>query len=193
MGSARVEGQGMTTIPIQKTTVEQFEAFIALPENAERRFELIHGEIVEKMPTIPHGRIAARLTMHLGIYLEGKRIGFVVTEGRFRPEHDVENDRIPDVAVIAEGMPEPEEGPALYMPMLAVEVKSPRNTMRKLREKAYFYLANGCQMVWLVNPEKNVVEVLTADDETLYLEEDILTAEALFPGFSLPVRQIFAP
>lgn len=180
------------TIPAQRVSVKQFESFIALPENAERRFELINGEIVEKMPTIPHARYASRIDRFLGNYLDGKLIGFAVTEARFRPEHDPEYDLIPDVAVIQDGMPEPEEGPGLYMPLLAVEVKSPRDTMRKMREKAYYYLANGCRMVWLVVPDKKVVEVLTAADETLYLEDDVITAGDLFPGFSLPVRAIFA-
>jgi Uma2 family endonuclease len=180
------------TIAPHKTTVEQFEAFIALPENADRSFELINGEIVEKMPTVPHGRYAARITLKLGAYLEDKQIGFVVTEARFRPEHDTENDLIPDVAVIQEGMPEPDTGPGLYMPMLAVEIKSPHDSLRQMRKKAYYYLANGARMVWLIVPDKRVVEVITADEETLYLEEDVLTAEELFPGFSLPVRAIFS-
>ncbi len=179
------------TVPAQKITVEQYEAFIALPEHVERRFELINGEIVEKMPTIPHGRIASRIDRLLGNYLDGKRIGFTVTEARFRPEHDTENDLIPDVAVIQDGMPEPERGPGLYMPLLAVEIKSPDDSLRQMRQKAYFYLANGSRMVWLVNPEKKVVEVLTSEDETLYLENDVMTAEGLLPGFSLLVSEIF--
>lgn len=38
-------------------TLEEFEAFIALPENAARRFELINGEIYEKMPTEEQTRL----------------------------------------------------------------------------------------------------------------------------------------
>ena len=180
------------TVPAQKVSVEQYEKFIALPENAERRFELINGEIVEKMPTIPHARYASRIDRFLGNYLDGRGIGFAATEARFRLDHDTENDLIPDVAVIQDGMPEPERGPGFYMPLLAVEVKSPDDSLRQMRQKAYFYLANGSRMVWLVNPDKKIVEVLTAADETLYLEDDVITAEDLFPGFSLPVRTIFA-
>jgi hypothetical protein len=36
----------------QKIHIDEFENFINRPENSERRFELIDGEIVEKMPTI---------------------------------------------------------------------------------------------------------------------------------------------
>jgi Uma2 family endonuclease len=37
-------------------TVEEFEQFLAAPENRQRRFELIDGEMIEKaMPTLEHG------------------------------------------------------------------------------------------------------------------------------------------
>ncbi|MGB1287786.1 MAG: hypothetical protein ACPG7F_14700 [Aggregatilineales bacterium] len=59
----------MTVLPHLYTTTE-FETFIASPENRERLFELIHGEIVEKVPAQRHGMIAAKVTIALGIYLE---------------------------------------------------------------------------------------------------------------------------
>ena len=34
-----------------RITVEEFEVFVALPENEELLFELINGEIVEKVPS----------------------------------------------------------------------------------------------------------------------------------------------
>lgn len=44
----------MTDIVIDEkhelVTVEAFERFADAPENADRRFELIYGEIVEKVP-----------------------------------------------------------------------------------------------------------------------------------------------
>ena len=42
-------------------TVVEFEQFLALLENGDRSFELIHGEIVEKVPTEEHGLIAANI------------------------------------------------------------------------------------------------------------------------------------
>lgn len=39
------------TIEHQAMTVAEFEQFSDSPENTDRRFELIHGEIVEKVPT----------------------------------------------------------------------------------------------------------------------------------------------
>ncbi|MEO8393156.1 MAG: Uma2 family endonuclease [Chloroflexota bacterium] len=45
----------------QLYTIEDFEQFITQPENRDRRFELINGEIVEKMPTESHGIIAGNI------------------------------------------------------------------------------------------------------------------------------------
>lgn len=42
----------------QHVTVDEFEAFIERPANADRRFELIHGRIVEKIPIEEDGIIA---------------------------------------------------------------------------------------------------------------------------------------
>lgn len=41
-------------IQTKSYTIEEFEEFIARPENGDRVFELIHGEIVEKVPTEEH-------------------------------------------------------------------------------------------------------------------------------------------
>jgi hypothetical protein len=36
---------------LQRLSVQEFEDFMELPENTERLFELINGEIVEKLPS----------------------------------------------------------------------------------------------------------------------------------------------
>ena len=38
-------------------TVDEFDEFVARPENRDRLFELINGEIVEKVPTQTRGFI----------------------------------------------------------------------------------------------------------------------------------------
>jgi Uma2 family endonuclease len=84
------------------------------------------------------------------------------------------------------------KGSVPEMPDLAVEVKSPDDSLKLLRDKAHYYLANGTRLVWLVIPEKRLVEVYTPDDEQILTEEDTLSGEDVLPGFTLPVRDIFA-
>jgi Uma2 family endonuclease len=79
------------------------------------------------------------------------------------------------------------------MPDLAVEIKSPDDTVKELREKAAYYLANGARLVWLIYPAKHMVEVYTPDgDVEILVEGDLLTGGDVLPGFSLPVAEVFA-
>jgi Uma2 family endonuclease len=176
----------------QLTTVDQFEAFLALPENADRRFELIDGEIVEKMPSYMHGRIAANLVIDIGIYLRQTKRGEIVVEARFKPPADDFNDRIPDISVVLAGRSPPSEGAVPFMPDLVVEVKSPTDSLRKMRDKARFYIAHGAQLVWLFLPERAYIEIYSPDDEWTLHQGDTLTGGDVLPGFELPVSSIFA-
>lgn len=187
-----LDGAMPMTLPAQKTTVEQFEAFIARPENAERRFELIHGEVVEKMPTEEHALIIILIGAALLSYFRQNPIGRVGTDARFRPGHDDENDRRPDVhATLDPQPPVVTKGPRFGVPDIAVEVKSPDDLTREMREKALYYLENGAKLVWLVFPDKKIVETYSADADDVWVQGDILTAPDLLPGFSLPLRDIF--
>ena len=103
------------------------------------------------------------------------------------------NDRIPDLSFIThEKGALVREGAAPYMPDLAVEVQSPGQSDKLMADKAAYYLANGTRMVWLVYPEKRIVEVLTPDDRQLLNDENTLSGGDVLPNFSLPIREIFA-
>ncbi len=78
------------------------------------------------------------------------------------------------------------------MPDLAVEVQSPDQSDKFMVDKAAYYLANGVRMVWLIYPEKRLVEVLTPDARYLLNDADALDGGDVLPGFSLPIGEIFA-
>ncbi len=175
------------------TTREAFEAFCAAPEHRERRFELIHGEIVEKMVTEERGSIVLTIGAGITLYLRQnpiRRAGVAISHRR---EGDDTNLRIPDLSVIinADDKPIVRDGATPYYPDLAVEVKSPHDTYRERREKARFYLANRVRMVWLVYPEKKIVEVYTPTEEWLLTEGDTISGGDVLPGFTMPVTAAF--
>jgi Uma2 family endonuclease len=176
----------------KQVTVDEFEAILQQPENDSRLLELIHGEVVEKVPTEEYGLIAANIVAFLWTYVRSTRSGRVTSETRHRTEGDAYNDRIPDVSYRAGSDPVVTQGAVMSMPDLAVEVRSPDDSLRKLREKARYYLENGSQLVWLVLPEMRLVEVYTTDEDRILTIDDTLTGGDLLPGFSLPVREIFA-
>jgi Uma2 family endonuclease len=173
-------------------TVDEFEALIAQPENGDRLLELIDGEINEKMPTQEHGVIAAIVVAELRQYIKQTGTGRVGVEVRHQMPDDKRNSRLPDVSYYAErSSPLIKIGAVPHMPDLAVEVKSPDDALGDLRAKARYYLANGSRRVWLILPDKRLVEIYAADDEQILTEADHISGGDLLPGFTLPVREIF--
>ena len=175
-------------------TLDEFEAFTTRPENRDRQFELINGEIVEKMPTQEHGIIALNIGAEIRAYIRAVGSGRVGVEIRHRLPGDEHNARQPDIAYYADNeTPIVERGAVPHMPDLAVEVKSPDDTYNEMREKADYYLANGARMVWLVYPEKRLVEVRHHDADTQFVtEEESIEGGNILPGFTLAVRDILS-
>lgn len=175
-------------------SVAEFEQFIARPENADRRFELINGEIVEKMPTEEHGLIVGRIYGEIYIFLKSNPVGRLAVEVRHQVPGDNQNAPLPDISFTRSErtLPVVKRGAVPQMPDLAVEVKSPDDSLQELRDKAAYYLANGTRMVWLALPHKRLVEVYTQEGPDILTTDDALDGGELLPGFSLPLRDLFA-
>lgn len=174
-------------------TVEEFEQIADSPENAERLLELVNGEIVEKpMPTEEHSNAAGNIFAAAWNWNAQHKLGRVHMEVRYRRPEDEHNARIPDIAFSSAKRPLVKRGSVPEMPDLAVEVLSPNQSLKELREKARYFLANGTKLVWLVIPEKRLIEVYTPDKEEVLTEADTLDGDDVLPGFSMPVRAVFA-
>jgi Uma2 family endonuclease len=174
-------------------SIEDFEAFLAAHPNG--LYELIHGEIIEKVPTQEHGVIATKISSRLLVFMEDHNIeGHVAVEARFRAKDDTSNDRFPDVSVHLTKETAVDKGAVEGMPDIAVEIKSPNDTIAEMREKAVYYRQNGSRLVWLIYPEKRLAEVYqeNADIEIL-TESDSLDGKAVLPNFRLPVKNLFPP
>lgn len=180
---------------VQKNTytLEDYYAFIALPENTDRIFEFIDGEFVEKMPSFTPSRLAGLIITFLNLYLFKNPIGHITApDGGYRmPNGDV---LIPDVAFISnERLPEEPNREAPVPPDLAVEVKWPTDSKRKMRRNAEKYLDFGTRIVWLVFPEDQMIEVYIPDnDDVINVGMDgTLNGGDVLPDFTLAVKDIF--
>jgi Uma2 family endonuclease len=173
-------------------TADEFEFLMLDAEYANRLMELVDGELVEKMPHELHGMIVAWLTRYfLNFILEHGIKGRVTTEAMHRTPSNSRNVFLPDVAYRAGVKPLVTKGSVPEMPDLAVEIKSDSNTLKGLRQKARSYLQNGTRIVWLVLPDRKLVEVYTADEEWVLGVGDLLDGGTVLPGFTLPVESIF--
>ena len=104
--------------------------------------------------------------------------------------------RAPDAAVVVKSRIPPTGIPSTYWafaPDLAVEVVSPSDRLADVHVKIAEYFAAGTRLVWLVEPETRMVHVYPSPQEVEVVgTEDDLEGGDVLPGFSCPVRRLFA-
>lgn len=81
---------------------------------------------------------------------------------------------------------------AELVPDLVVEIKSQSDRIGTLKQKIENFLELGAQVGILIDPDELTVTVYRASGEPIVLgNEDILTVTELFPGWELPVSEIW--
>jgi Uma2 family endonuclease len=171
-------------------TLDKFHAHCELPQNRDRLFELINGELVEKKSGFTPATIAVRIGRFISNF--ANEVGYVTgADGSYilAPHYEF----MPDVGYISKiRLPQAPACEVQGPPDLAVEVKSPTEGKRALRQKAEDYLRFGTKMVWLIFPDEGRVEVYVADaDVREFGLDDTLDGGDVLPGFTLPVKAIF--
>lgn len=179
-------------VQTQYATLEDYLRFIFLPENVDRLFEYIEGEIVEVVTNNYCSLVAMRIAGRILTYVESHGLGYVTgADGGYQ----VGSHRyLPDVGFISiQRQPEPShETFNPNSPDLAVEVLSPTDKPKKVRTKIFNYTAAGT-VVWVVDPEEKEVEVYIPGQPSKTLQlDDTLDGGDVLPGFMLSVKEIFA-
>lgn len=172
----------------------EYDDFTRLPENRDRRLELINGEIVEKVPSFTHAEIAGFICGLLFLAWRQVRIGRFLIEARYKLPGDDHNAVIPDLSYIADISDMPADArPIPRMPGLALEIASPDDDDDALRAKAAYYLANGTRAVWLFFPKRAAVEIHRPNAAPVTLtRQDTLDGSDILPGLLLPLDEIFS-
>ncbi len=158
------------------------------------RHELIKGELLTMPPPqTQHGLIVANLIFILGLHVRANRLGDVLAESGYYLEHDPDTVLGPDVSFIsAERVDRTDEHYYDGPPDIAVEVLSPGDRKSYVERKLAIYLETGTRSIWLVNPRRRTVEVVSSlDDRRIFHEDDELVDDTL-PGFRVKVSEIFA-
>ncbi|MFM7426936.1 MAG: Uma2 family endonuclease [Elainella sp.] len=103
--------------------------------------------------------------------------------------------RSPDVSFVkAERLPVSPEVFAPLAPDLAVEVKSPTDSLDKLREKLDSFLAEGTTVGMLIHPQQKRLELRRRNQEPVILKgTDVLILPDLLPGWEMPLEELWAP
>ena len=185
----------MTTATTTTAALLTAAELLAMPDDG-CRYELAQGVLTEKMPPpgYRHGEVAGRFATALVTYSDDNDYGFVVDNAGFLLETDPDTVRAPDVAWIAPGrIGDPIPDYQNLAPDLAVEVKSPNDSIADLAERAAMWLRCGSREVWVAIPSPVISVIRHRPGQpplTLY-EDDTLDGGDLLPGFSTPVWRLF--
>lgn len=172
------------------------DEFRTSPEADGWRTELVRGRTVrEPAPGPVHGRLAARLAVRLGTFVENAASGVVLADTGFLLARDPDTVRAPDLSFVSnDRIPEQGYGAGFWPlgPDLAVEILSPSNTASDLQAKIGDYLAAGSREIWVLDPEARNVAVYGADRRVrVFTADEELDGGTLLPGFVLPLADLF--
>ncbi len=167
---------------------------MALPRDG-RKYELLGGELAVSPTGFQHGYISSRLLAALLEYALKHRLGVVVDSSTgFRLQSG--DCLSPDVSFVGKDRLRGQKQVFTKLfqgaPDLVVEVISPGESQRKLKQKLTQYFANGTRVAWVVNPKERTVSVYNSTKRSNFLGEgDQLDGASLLPGFTFPVKELF--
>jgi Uma2 family endonuclease len=170
-------------------TLEAFREFVDRPENADKFFELIHGEIVEVSPSRTNvSEIGHILSHKVRQFCEAHKLP-CHTSGE-AGEYDISGNAVaPDFAF--KRTPMSDEFPDPVPPEWAVEVISPTDKPADIKTKRQIYLDAGL-LYWEMYPKKRSVDVYAPGQERITIGIDgVLDGGDVLPGFKLAVRDVF--
>jgi Uma2 family endonuclease len=96
-----------------------------------------------------------------------------------RTQTGARNFRVPDVLVVRAG--ESFERYLTHPPLIAIEILSPEDSLRRMQEKASEYRDFGIENIWVIDPEPRLAYRYTSAGL-----EEVHTGELVVPG--TPIR-----
>jgi len=165
----------------REMTAEEFLAYAE--QHPDKRFDFVDGEVVEVSPQPTHGRIQAAFTTGLTLYTEQNPIGVVYTEVL----HVLDGKKfIPDVCI---NIPTAESF-ITTPPIIAVEIRSPDQSIKSQRDKVIDYIKRGVKMGVLVLPGDHIEVHVAGQKPKILSFGDMLDCEDILPGFKIAVDKL---
>ena len=176
-----------------------YEEFMALPEGGPVRYEIIDGDLcITPAPSPRHQKISWNLSRIIGDYLyqnPGRGDAFAApVDVVFSqdPPQVVEPDL---VFVATEHVSLITEKNLQGVPDLLVEILSPTTATIDRRVKHSLYERVGVPEYWIVDPERNTVQVFRLSGgryaEALEFGLGDRLETPLLPGLSIPLSEVF--
>jgi len=172
-----------------------FEEFRQLPVDG-KRYEMVRGEVhATPAPATRHQAVIQNLSGNLWPFVIKNRLGEVWTaplDVRLGDDTALQPDLIfisnARAGIIQENWIE-------GAPDLVVEVFSRSTAAYDRATKLPVYAEAGVSEVWLIDPLAKTVEVLKLEGKKYFVDAtlagDQILASSLFPGWQLPLRDLF--
>jgi len=173
---------------------EEFEQICQ--DNPDLRLELTaDGELVTMAPAgYESSERNFNLAFQVAKWIEKNQLGrgFDSSAGFTLPSGAI---RSPDVTWIEKSklanIPQGVAFP-LVVPDFVIELKSATDSLNTLQAKMLEYRASGVKLGWLINPQKQQVEIYRLGQELEVLQApSSLSGEEILPGFVLNLSSIF--
>ncbi|MDZ7899977.1 MAG: Uma2 family endonuclease [Arcicella sp.] len=169
----------------------------------DERLEIIKGKIFPmSTPARIHQRLSGKLSYEIQKYLEGKQCETYSApfDVRLTPLKRNKSNKVhtivqPDICVICD-LDKLDDKGCVGAPDLMIEILSPGNTRKEMREKYDVYEENGVKEYWLVEPQDKCVFVYILNEAGKYIglqpvtDEDILTS-TVFPDLQIDLSRVF--
>lgn len=162
-----------------------------------RRSELVRGQVRALPPASrTHARVSGNVARLLAAYAEHGQTGRAFDEHtQFELPNLPDTVRMPTVSFVrTDRLPLGGSGGGWLSlsPDLAVEVLSPEVSAADLEDKLADYRAAGTPLVWVINPSRRRVSVITPTAPVRWVDEsETLDGADVLPGFSCPVASVF--
>jgi Uma2 family endonuclease len=179
-------------------TVAEFRTFTELPENRDKDFELLEGEVIEvPSPKEIHAWIVGEIAFLLRLFLRTQGIEGTVYHDNLDFVLSQNIVLKPDVSYTSAARKPKLLDYPVVAPDLVVEVVSPSNTLEEFEAKMKNYFEHGTQVVWLVYPKTRTIhvyvrgEILEKPTMFILTTDDTITGGDALPGFTAKVSDFF--
>ncbi len=182
------------TLTVAPMTDEQFAEFCS--EHSDLFFEMTaDGELLVMPPNNPlSGARNLELSMQLGFWArsDGRGIGFDSSTGFVLPSGA---RRSADAAWLRkERIPTKNRSKAWHLcPDFVIELRSETDRLRPLREKMAEWIENGAEVAWLIDPEKETVEIYRQGRDVEIVQGNEVLGDGPVDEFVLDLAPIWDP
>lgn len=167
----------------------------------EERVELLKGKIfkMSPAPSLKHQKVSSALHGEFHIYFKNKKCQLFSAPFDVRlPKKDEKGDNIhtvvqPDLCVICDESKLDERG-CIGAPDLIIEILSPGNSKKEMKNKFELYQESGVEEYWIVNPtDENILVNVLEDGKYRILKPvvDEYITSVKFPELKIHTSDIF--